>query len=112
MEKTIEERIAALEAQHVDLSENVSTLSSMLTDEALIARIDPIVCGLVAAHSGEIVKIGVADLARNVGKSLISPFVWVGEKIFGTSEERAAAAAEDAAEAAPAENTEATTATA
>lgn len=67
MPKTIEERVEALEQQ--------------MTDEAMVARINPIVAGLVAAHAGEIVKIGTGQIVSDIGSAIAAPFIWVGEQI-------------------------------
>lgn len=68
------------------LEQRISELEAKLTDEALIKRIDPIVCGLIAVHAADIVKIGVKDIVVDAGKTIVRPFTWIYEKVSGAFE--------------------------
>ena len=81
MIKTIEERVAALE--------------TATSDEVMKARITAV----IAEHSEAIVRVGIGQVVRGMGRTLISPFTW----LFSRGDEpEVATAAPAATEPAPA----------
>lgn len=73
--KTIEERVAALE--------------TATSDEVMNARI----ISVIAENSEAIVRVGVGQVIRGMGRTIISPFTWLWAR-KDEVEEAAPAAAE------------------
>ena len=67
--KTTEERIAALE--------------SAVSEENLRITIGPIVAEAMVNHAGAMVKLGAKQVAAETVGVLLTPFIWIGDKVSG-----------------------------
>lgn len=66
VELTLEQRVAALEAK--------------FETEAIKDVVIPIVADTMQRFAGTVVQIGIKQIVAEMGKTIASPFTWVGSK--------------------------------
>ena len=86
----------------IALEARVAALEKKLTEEALSDMMDARIANAILACSGDIVKFGVSEIACQVGRTIISPFTWVGERIGDLFSKPATEPAVETAQASPA----------